>query len=116
MKSVEYAQRLLSRLVRIAGLTVLAGLLLMRLGPFCEATAQVTPIASAMVGCDGKGSLTPKKMTPQAACATPCEALPGEALASVDLGPMLPIAHWPSRASSMDGWSVPLATPPPRTV
>ena len=117
LRSVKYTSRLLSQLLRIAGLTVLAGLLLMRLGPFCEAAAQATPIASAMTDCgDVKGSPTPKKMIPQAACATPCVAVPGHALAPVDLGPMLPIAHWASRASSMDGWSVPLPTPPPRTV
>lgn len=117
LRSVEYTSRLLSQLLRIAGLTVLAGLLLMRLGPFCEVAAQAASIASTMAGCeDGKGSSTPKKMIPQAACATPCVAVPGEALAPVDFRPMLPIAPWPSRASSMDGWSVPLPTPPPRTV
>jgi len=117
MESVKYASRLLSQLLRIAGLTALAGLLLMRLGPFCEVAAQATPIASAMAGCgEGRGSPTSNKTIPRAACATPCAAVPGEALAPVDLDPMLPIAPWPSRALSLDGWSVPLPTPPPRTV
>lgn len=117
MESVKHASRFLSQLLRIASLTVLAGLLLMRLGPFCEVAAQAVPIASAMAGCgDGKSSPTSKKMIPNAACATPCMAVPGEALAAIDLGRMLPIAPWPSRASSMDGWSVRLPTPPPRTV
>jgi len=117
LRSMHSASRLLAQLLRIVGLTVLASLLLMRLGPFCEAVAQATPIASAMAGCgDGTGSPTPKKMTLQTACGTPCVAVPGDALAPVDLGPVLPIAHWPSRASSIVGWSVPLPTPPPRTL
>ena len=102
-------------LFRTAALVAVAALLLLRLGPFCEATAQAAPLAPAMTGCDGKGSDTPAKKVSVSACTTPCTAVRGEPLARVEPAPALPIAPWPSASSSLVGLPVPPATPPPRS-
>ncbi|MCB8829926.1 hypothetical protein LJD47_33420, partial [Escherichia coli] len=39
-------------LLRVALLGVLAALLLLRLGPWCEAAASAAPVAPVMAGCD----------------------------------------------------------------
>ena len=95
-------------------LAALAALLLLRLGPFCEAAAQAAPIASAMAGCEGKG--TPAKKASPPACAAPCTAVPGETLARVEPLSMPAIAPRPSPASSLVGLPIPPATPPPQAV
>lgn len=102
-------------LLRTVALAVFAVLLLTRLGPFCEATAQAAPIAS-MSGCEDKGMPAPEKKGASAACATPCMAVPGEALARAEPLAITAVAPWPSRPSSIEGWPVPPATPPPRSV
>jgi hypothetical protein len=43
-------------------------------------------------------------------------AVPGEALTRVEPGAMIAMAHWPAHSSSIEGWPVPPATPPPRSV
>lgn len=106
----------LTRPLRTAVLVVLAVLLLVRLGPFCEAAAQAAPIASAMAGCEGKGTGAPEDKAPLPACATPCTAVPGEALARVEPITVLPVAPWPGPSVGLAGAPIPPATPPPRTV
>ena len=111
---VEKASRPLASLLPIAVLGVLVALLLVRLGPFCEAAAHAAPIATVMPGCEGKG--TPEKKAPVSACATPCTAVPGETLASVEPVRLPAIAPIPVPASGMVGFPVPPATPPPQMV
>ena len=106
----------LASLLRVAALAVLAALLLVRLGPFCEAAAQAVPTAPAMAGCDGKGTNTPEKKAPLSACAMPCTAVPGAALARVEPITIRPVAPWPARARGLVGAPIPPATPPPRFV
>jgi len=60
---VTISFRPLATLLRTIVLAVFAVLLLTRLGPFCEAAAQATPIASVMAGCDEKGSPTQPAIT-----------------------------------------------------
>lgn len=103
-------------LLRTVALTVFAVLLLTRLGPFCEVTAQAAPIASSMSGCEGKETPASDKKGTQAACATPCMAVPGDALERGEPLPMTAVAPWPSHPSSIEGWPVPPATPPPQSV
>lgn len=93
---------------------VLAALLLMRLGPFCEAAAQAAPIPMAMAGCEGKGTDVPGEKAPPPACATPCTAVPGEALARIEPVAIRPIAPWPAPLAGLTGTPIPPATPPPR--
>lgn len=102
-------------LFRTAALVALAALLLLRLGPFCEAAAQAAPLAPAMAGCDEKGSDTPAKKASVSACMTPCTAVRGEALARAEPAPAFSIAPWSSPVSSLVGLPVPPATPPPRS-
>lgn len=102
-------------LFRTAALVALAALLLLRLGPFCEAAAQAAPLAPAMAGCDERESDTPAKKASTSACTTPCTAVRGEALAKVGPAPVFSIAPWPSPLSSLVGLPVPPATPPPRS-
>lgn len=111
---MKRGSRPLAGLLRGAVLAVLAALLLLRLGPFCEAAAQAAPIAPAMAGCEGKGTLDKKASPP--ACATPCTAVPGQALGRVEPMPVPAIAPRPSPASSLVGLPIPPATPPPRAV
>lgn len=103
-------------LLRTVTLAVFAMLMLTRLGPFCEATAQAAPIAATMTGCEGKEIPASDKKGTQVACATPCMAVPGEALERGEPLPMTAVAPWPSHPSSIEGWPVPPATPPPRSV
>ena len=111
---VEKASRPLASLLRFAVLGVLAALLLVRLGPFCEAAAHAAPIATVMTGCEGKG--TPEKKAPVSACATPCAAVQGETLVRVEPVRLPSIAPTPVPVSGMAGFPVPPATPPPQTV
>jgi hypothetical protein len=106
----------LARALRATVLVVLAALLLVRLGPFCETAAQAAPIASAMVGCDGDGTPAPVKKAPLSSCATPCTAVPGEALVRVEPIANHPVAPWPALLTGLAGSPIPPATPPPRTV
>lgn len=108
--------RPLAGLLRTVALAVFAVLLLTRLGPFCEATAQAAPIASAMSGCEGKEMPASDKKGTQAACAMPCMAVPGETLERGEPLPMTAVVPSPSHPSSIEGWPVPPATPPPRAV
>lgn len=103
-------------LLRTVALAVFAVLLLTQLGPFCEATAQAAPIASAMSGCERREMPASDKKGTQVACATPCIAVPGEALERGERLPVTAVAPWPSHPSSIEGWPVPPATPPPRSV
>jgi len=116
MANVTNGFRSFAGLLRTVALAVFAVLLLTRLGPFCEATAQAAPIASAMSGCEGKEMPASDKKGTQAACATPCMALPGEALEPGEPLSMTAIVPWPAHPSSIEGWPVPPATPPPRAV
>ena len=106
----------LARPLRTAVLVVLAALLLIRLGPFCEAAAQAAPIAPAMTGCNGQDGETPDERASLSACATPCTAVPGEALARVEPHALAPVAPWPAPLTGLAGVPIPPATPPPRTV
>ena len=72
-------------MLRLAALAVLAVMLVMRLGPICEAVANASPVASEMAGCEGKPK--PGKGPQQAACSTPCTAVQASALAPVDAAP-----------------------------
>lgn len=103
-------------MIRMAALAMLAVLLLGRLGPFCEAAAQAAPVASAMAGCDGEAGKAPEKKPSLSACATPCTAVPGNALARVEPVAIPPIAPWPAPLSGLAGAPVPPAIPPPRSV
>jgi hypothetical protein len=103
-------------MIRVAALAMLAVLLLGRLGPFCEAAAQAAPITQGMAGCDGEGTKTPQKKASLSACATPCTAVPGEALAPIEPITILPVAPWPEPLIGLAGAPIPPATPPPRTV
>ncbi|HEX8414310.1 MAG TPA: hypothetical protein VF637_10560 [Sphingomicrobium sp.] len=108
--------RPIASLLRMVALAVFAVLLLTRLGPFCEATAQAASIASSMSGCEGKGMPASEKKGAQAACATPCMAVPGEVLARVEPLPITAVPPWPAHSASIEGWPVPPTTPPPRSV
>lgn len=103
-------------IIRMAALAMLAVLLLGRLGPFCEAAAQATPIASAMAGCDGEAGKAAEKKPSLSACATPCTAVPGDALARVEPVVIPPIAPWSTPLIGLAGTPVSPATPPPQTV
>ena len=116
MTEVANATRPFASLLRRVALILLAVLLLARLGPFCEVSAQAAPIASPMAGCEGKGSSAPQKKFVDAACATPCVAVPGEAIARVGLRPMPAASPWPASYVKMDDLPVAPAIPPPRTV
>jgi hypothetical protein len=111
---VKRGSRPLASLFRVALLGVFAALLLVRLGPFCEAAAQAAPIATAMTGCEGKG--VPAKKAPASACATPCAAVQGETIARVEPLRFPTIAPMPATAPGLAGQPVPPATPPPRSV
>jgi hypothetical protein len=104
----------LAKPLRFAVLAALAVMLVMRLGPACEAVANAAPIASDMSGCEGKSK--PAKIPQQVACSTPCMAIPGEAHAYVEAGSPIRAAHRPTPIAAMAGMLVPPATPPPRTV
>lgn len=93
-----------------------AVMLLVRLGPICEASAQAGPIASAMAECEDKGPPAPGTKAQQPACATPCIAIPGEAVARVAVVSLPSIAPMPSRASKMAGRLASPETPPLQAV
>lgn len=113
---VEYQLRPLSSLLRMAALAMLAALLLVRLGPFCEAAAQAAPVSTVMAGCDGKGTGTPEKKTSASACATPCAAVRGDTLARGEPMRLASIALIPAPAPGMVGLPVAPAMRPPRLV
>lgn len=69
----------LADLMRGAVLVLLAALLLARLGPFCEASAQAARIVTARSGCDGKETPATEKKGGSTACASPCMAVPSPA-------------------------------------
>ncbi len=108
------------RLPRLAGalrltvLAVLAVVLVMRLGPICEAVANAAPVASEMAGCAGEQK--PGKVSQQVACSTPCTAVKADAFASADAAPPVRIALRPLPIEGLEGRPVPPATPPPRAV
>lgn len=104
----------LAGMLRLAALTVLAVVLVMRLGPICEAVANASPITSEMAGCEGKPKLG--KVPQQAACSTPCTAVQTGALASVAAAPPVRMAFRPLPVVGLAGMPIPPATPPPRTV
>lgn len=103
-------------MVRIAVLAMLAVLLMGRLGPFCETTAQAAPVTMAMAGCEPKSPEAPDRKAPSPACATPCTAVPGEVLARVEPITIHPIAPWSAPLARLTGTPILPATPPPRTV
>ena len=100
--------------LRPAALVVLAVMLVMRLGPVCEAVANASPVAAEMAGCEGKPK--PAKALQQAACSTPCTAVQASALALIDAAPPIRMALRPLPVASLSGMPIPPATPPPRTV
>ena len=110
---VENRLRPLASLLRVVALGVIAALLLVRLGPICEAAARAAPIAPTMSGCEGKGSGTPENKASLSACATPCTAVPGEALARVEPITIPAVAPWPAPLAGLTGAPIPPATPPP---
>lgn len=75
----------LAGMLRLAALAMLAVVLVMRLGPVCEAVANASPVASEMAGCEGKPK--PRKAPQQAPCSTPCMAVQASAMAPVDATP-----------------------------
>lgn len=111
---MKIGSRPLASLLRIALFGALAALLLVRLGPFCEAAAQAAPIGMVMGGCEGKGM--PEKKAPASACATPCAAVQGDTIARVEPLRFPATAPMPASISSLAGQAVPPATPPPRNV
>lgn len=111
---VEYGIRPLARLLRVTLIGVLATLLLMRLGLFCEATAHAATIAPVMAGCEGTGK--PDKQGPSPACATPCTAVSGEMLARIDQVRLIAVAFAAAPVSVLNGLPMRPATPPPRAV
>lgn len=104
----------LAKPLRFAMLAALALMLVMRLGPACEAVANAAPIASDMSGCEGKSK--PGKISQQAACSTPCMVVAVEPLIHADAASPIGAAYRPMPMAAMTGMLVPPATPPPRTV
>lgn len=93
---------------------MLAVMLVLRLGPICEAVANAAPVASEMAGCEG--SHKPTKAPQQAACSTPCVAIESEALAQAGAAAPIRMAIKPLPVTGLMGMPVPPATPPPRAV
>lgn len=108
----------LSRFVRAAVFAVLAVMLVMRVGPICEAVAvAAVPGASAMAACEGDGHRAPTKKAAEAICSTPCAvAVDGAPIARVAALPFTAIAPWPVDHAGLAGLPDPPATPPPQTV
>lgn len=106
------------RLVRAALFAVLALMILVQVGPLCEAMAvAAVPSASAMAGCEGMPAHTPDNKMPAAACAMPCAAaIDGQLVAHAAPMPLTAIAPWPIRQTGLPGLARAPATPPPRTV
>ena len=100
--------------LRLVALAMLAMMLVMRLGPICEAIANAAPVASEMAGCEG--TQKPAKAPQHAACSTPCTAVQPTVLAPVDAAPSVRMALRPRHVEGLIGMPVPPATPPPRTV
>lgn len=101
-------------MLRLAALAVLALVLVMRLGPICEAVANASPVALKMAGCESKPK--PGKAPQQAACSSPCAAVQASALVPVDVAPPARLALRPLPVVGLTGMPIPPATPPPRTV
>lgn len=119
---VGYRTRPFDNLLRGAMLAILALMLLVRLGPACEATAAAwgaggaaAPVISAMAGCEGMPVPSPDKKRASSACATPCISLPGQATASVEPAAHADPAPWPARHQGLTGPPLAPATPPPQT-
>ena len=108
----------LYRFVRTVFFAVLALMLVMRVGPICEAIAVAAiPSASAMAACEGNKHDTPTKKAPNANCSMPCAvALDSAPIARVPALPFTAIAPWPVDHAGLTGLPDPPATPPPQTV
>ena len=106
------------RLIRVSLFALLALILIVRVGPICEAVAAAAvPSTSMMPGCEDKGQGTPKKKLPVASCAMPCAAaLEGERVADVMPVVTTTIGPWWINHSGLCGVANAPATPPPRTV
>lgn len=105
------------RLFRVFALTLLGAMLLIRMGPMCEAMAQAAPLAethAAMADCDRTPAI-PAKKVPPAACTGACIATALDVHAS-------PATQFAARTDllapehpALDGRSGGPAPPPPRT-
>jgi len=113
-KPVERRLNRLARPLRLAVLTMLAVMLVLHLGPICEAVANAAPVESGRA--DREGRHKPKKAPQQAACSTPCMAVQSEALAQTGPNAPIRIALKPLPVAGLMGMPVPPATPPPRAV
>lgn len=105
------------RLLRAFALTLLGAMLLVRMGPMCEAMAQAAPVGdvhAAMADCDRAPSV-PVKKAPPISCAGTCVATPVDA----QLASSAPIATSASASASLhavlEGRSGGPSPPPPRT-
>lgn len=106
-----------SLIVRGLVLAVLAVMLLVRLGPLCEAAAMAAPpVASQMMDCAGKPTRASAKQLPPAACATPCAAMPGVAAIGGEPLPFSALLPTPAKPAGLIGLARAPATPPPRSV
>ncbi|WP_081933172.1 hypothetical protein [Sphingopyxis sp. LC363] len=106
----------LPTLARTALFAVLALMLVLRVGPLCEAVAvAAVPSAATMVDCEGKSHRAPDNKAPAPACSMPCaSAFQGEPIAHVAPLPFAAIVPWPGRQANLAGLARAPATPPPR--
>lgn len=103
--------------VRVAACVMLAMMLLVRLGPWCETIAMAaTPAASTTMDCASTPINGPAKKTALSACATPCAAVPGEMVAHVEPIAFAPLSPWAVAHTGLFGLTSAPATPPPQTV
>ena len=102
---------------RAAAFVMLAMMLLVRLGPWCETIAMAaTPAASTTMDCASTPINGPAKKTALSACATPCAAVPGEMVAHVKPIAFAPLSQWAVAHTGLFGLTSAPATPPPQTV
>lgn len=104
------------RLVRGVVFTLLAFMLVLRVGPICEAgAAAAAPSASPMVACDGAGRAVPVGKAPAATCSMPCAVvLEADRTAGLPPVPFASNPSWPAGHADLAGLVAAPATPPPR--
>lgn len=106
------------RVCRAFALTLLGAMLLVRMGPMCEAKARAAhPLAethAVMAGCDHAPS-TPAKKTPPDACVGTCIATPLEVHSSPAMQLATRVALPVPEHQTLHGRSSGPAPPPPRT-
>jgi hypothetical protein len=105
------------RLFRVFALTLLGAMLLVRMGPMCEAMAQAAPVAgahAAMKDCD-RAPVSPGKKAPPVTCATACVATSVDAQVVPSARIAMSTAASPSLHAVLEGRSGGPSPPPPRT-